>query len=501
MTAKTAPRGPEATTTRRRSSDGVDLRAECDRLAADNARLRGERDRLAADTEKLTAKVERLQARLKKLQATLEEARRATKRQAAPFSRGKPQDPRKRKRPGRKPGKDYGRRARRMPPEVPDEDRQAPLPDACPHCGAEVVLDRWTEQFQDELVAAVVRRRYWVALGRCSSCTRPVHGRHPDQTSDALGAAGVSLGPKALALAAWLRHGAGMPAAKIARLFAELGLSVTAGGITSAIGRLGADGEGAYAALLQALRASPVVSPDETGWRVDGKRGWLWAYVGDHVTVYDIAVGRGYDEAKAILGEDYDGVICRDGWAPYRRFTQAEHQSCFAHLIRRCSEMIADSAAGQARIPHALRRLLGDALDLRDAREAGQVQGAELEGAIEDLQRRLDKLLASRPTHEPNRRLLAHLGNERDALLTFLRYEGVPATNHEAERAIRPQVCARKNWGGNKSWQGARSAAVLGSILRSADQQGADPLEVLARIATTDGASSGLPLLARGPDP
>lgn len=253
--------------------------------------------------------------------------------------------------------------------------------------------------------------------------------------------------------------------------------------------------------MLQALRASPVVSPDETGWRVDGKRGWLWAYVGDHVTVYDIVVGRGYDEAKAILGEDYDGVICRDGWAPYRRFTQAEHQSCFAHLIRRCSEMIADSAAGQARIPHALRRLLGDALDLRDAREAGQVQGAEMEGAIEDLQRRIDKLLASRPTHEPNRRLLAHLGNERDALLTFLRYEGVPATNHEAERAIRPQVCARKNWGGNKSWQGARSAAVLGSILRSADQQGADPLEVLARIATTDGASSGLPLLARGPDP
>jgi hypothetical protein len=118
-----------------------------------------------------------------------------------------------------------------------------------------------------------------------------------------------------------------------------------------------------------------VVSPDETGWRVDGKRGWLWAYVGDHVTVYDIAVGRGYDEAKAILGEDYDGVICRDGWAPYRRFTQAEHQSCFAHLIRRCSEMIADSAAGQARIPHALRRLLGDALDLRDRRDDGQGRG------------------------------------------------------------------------------------------------------------------------------
>jgi Transposase IS66 family len=67
-----------------------------------------------------------------------------------------------------------------------------------------------------------------------------------------------------------------------------------------------------------------------------------------------------------VLGADFDGVLERDGWAPYRRFEHASHQTCVAHLLRRCSELIADSQAGQARVPHAARRLLLDALALRD---------------------------------------------------------------------------------------------------------------------------------------
>ncbi len=160
----------------------------------------------------------------------------------------------------------------------------------------------------------------------------------------------------------------------------------------------------------------------------------------------------------------------------------------------------ADSVAGQARIPHALRRVLVDALALRARRDAAQIGGRRLEMAIGELEARVDKLLAARVVHEPNRKLLAHLRNERDALFTFLRHQGVPATNHEAERAIRPQVCMRKNWGGNKSAAGARAAAILGSVLWTSTQQGANPIDVLMAIATSDGQRNGLDLdLGPGP--
>ncbi|HET7486664.1 MAG TPA: transposase, partial [Acidimicrobiales bacterium] len=88
-----------------------------------------------------------------------------------------------------------------------------------------------------------------------------------------------------------------------------------------------------------------------------------------------------------------------------------------------------------------------------------------------------------------------------DALFSFLRHAGVPATNHEAERAIRPQVCMRKNWGGNKSEDGARAAAILGSVLRTSTQRGANPIEVLTAIATSDGRRNGLGLDLDGQGP
>lgn len=54
-------------------------------------------------------------------------------------------------------------------------------------------------------------------------CRRRVQPRHPEQTSDALGAAGVQVGPRAVALAAWLSKGLGLPSAKVARVLDYLG--------------------------------------------------------------------------------------------------------------------------------------------------------------------------------------------------------------------------------------------------------------------------------------
>jgi transposase len=63
--------------------------------------------------------------------------------------------------------------------------------------------------------------RYEVHIGRCQVCHRRVQPRHPEQTSDALGAAAVQLGPRAVALAAWLSKGLGLSAGKVARLLAS----------------------------------------------------------------------------------------------------------------------------------------------------------------------------------------------------------------------------------------------------------------------------------------
>ena len=90
--------------------------------------------------------------------------------------------------------------------------------------------------------------------------------------------------------------------------------------------------------------------------------------------------------------------------------------------------------------------------------------------------------MAGATRYPPNRRLLNHLAGEREHLFTFLRIPGVQATNWRAEHAIRPAVVCRKAWGGNRTWAGAEAWQVLTSVLRTASQQGRDPVELLARL-------------------
>ena len=146
---------------------------------------------------------ERLQAANERLRAEVDALRRAAKRQAAPFSKGDPTpNP---KRPGRRPGAAYGTRAYRQPPEHVDQVVEVELPAGCPGCGGELVLERVATQHVEDLPAArPLVTCYQVQVGRCRVCGRRVQPRHPGQTSDALGAAGTQLGPRAVALASWL---------------------------------------------------------------------------------------------------------------------------------------------------------------------------------------------------------------------------------------------------------------------------------------------------------
>lgn len=87
------------------------------------------------------------------------------------------------------------------------------------------------------------------------------------------------------------------------------------------------------------------------------------------------------------------------------------------------------------------------------------------------LEQKLDRLLARLPRAAENRKLAQHLRNERPHLLTFLRCPGLAATNHQAGQALRGLVITRKVWGGDRTARGARTQAVLLSLMRTSRQQ------------------------------
>lgn len=458
-----------------------ELIAELERQQREIERLRREHERADRDRNRYRDERDSLRKKIERLEDQLDDARRKMYRQAAPFSRGAPAGtPR---RPGRRPGRAYGRKAHRAIPAHVDERHHAPLPAACPHCRGPLRRLRTARQYQEDLpsVRAIVRA-FTIEVGRCDTCRRRVQGRHPLQTSDALGAAAAQLGPQAVTLAAVLHTQLGLPLAKVRALFRDrFGLHVTAGGLVHALHRAADRASPTYEALRTQVRRSDVVTPDETGWKVGGRLQWLWAFATPDTTVYAILPGRGYEEAASVLGPEFAGTLVRDGWAPYRRFDAALHQTCLAHLLRRCRLLMSDHREFHF-APH-VQRILQHALHVRDRYRRGTLSRHGLAVARGHLQNQLNALIERPGARRVARHFAAHLAVEFPAIFTFLLDpDAIDATNWRAEHALRPAVVTRKVCGGNRSARGAQTQQVLASVLQTMQQRHLEATPLFDRL-------------------
>ncbi len=450
--------------------------ASSDRIAA-----------LEALVERLSTQVADRDERIAELEKLLGDSRRSRKRQAAPFSKGDPAQ--KPARPGRKSGDEHGRHGHKMVPGNVDRQLDAPLPGCCPDCGGTLEHVRDSDQYQVELPDLIpVVTRFKVAIGRCTGCNKRVQGRHSEQTSDALGAAGSQIGPAAKAWAHWLHYGLGLSFGKCSTLLARLGVQVTAGALCQPAQSHSNALVPVHAELVPHRNNTDVVVMDETGWRVEGQSAWLWVATCPTATAYDVADGRSYDEAQHLVDADFDGTLVTDGWAPYRKYTQADRQTCLAHLLRRCNEMVTDLPIWARHTPEHVADILHRALDARD------LDGPERKQVCIDLVDRVADLAEQTHPHDENRKLIGHLDRELPDLFTFLKNPDVDATNWRAEQAIRPAVVNRKVWGGNRTWEGAQTQSRIMTVLRTAAQQGVDAIDYLAAHARAPNPNAAPPL-------
>jgi transposase len=90
----------------------------------------------------------------------------------------------------------------------------------CPHCGGGFGEECVHEQFVTDIppVEPTVTQ-FNIHSATCKNCGTRVQGRHPEQISDAVGAASNQIGPHAVAFAAQLNKTTGASYGKISRFF------------------------------------------------------------------------------------------------------------------------------------------------------------------------------------------------------------------------------------------------------------------------------------------
>lgn len=439
-----------------------------------------ELEELRGENATLKGRIAELERKLEEVLKKLDAATRAQKRQAAPFSKGDPKtDPKPR---GRKAGPSYGTKAHRPVPDHVDEIIPVPLPAHCA-CGGDTVLDQTLPQYQEEIPQKPIVRRFDVGVGHCGNCGGHIQGRHPLQTSDALGAAAVQLGANAQAMTSLLKNKIGVSYGDVGMIFRDFfGLLLSRGGAAQIVMRVAERAKAAYRGIEIVVRRSRVVYPDETGWKVGGWLQWMWVFVTRTATLFKIRDSRGHDVPEEVLGADWSGDMVHDGWSPYDFFEEAGHQQCLGHIQRRCRTLLESATRGAVRFPRAVLKLLGDAFGLRNRRDAGLVSPHGVSVAVGRLQSRLDALLAWTLSNALNAKLAKHLENHRDEFFVFLKKPWLEATSWPVDQAMRAFVANRKVFGGNRDPRGARAQEILASIATTCVQRDVHVFEYLSRV-------------------
>lgn len=253
------------------------------------------------------------------------------------------------------------------------------------------------------------------------------------------------------------------------------GVHLSLGEITAILHTVAGWGKGEAEEILAQVRGSPVVHADETGWRQDGRNGYVWVVCTDKARYFRVAMSRAAAVIQGMLGEDFAGSLVTDGYRGYDWYL-GPRELCWTHILR---DLHALKDEHQENAPVvgwvcAVTALYREAkrIDWNAVKESERCSRANRYEAR--LLKLVEPYLKDReaPQHAPS----AHMHRHLKHLFTFVRRPEVPTDNNPAERALRPVVIARKVSGGTRSEQGSETASVLQTLFGTWQLRGENPL-------------------------
>ena len=290
-------------------------------------------------------------------------------------------------------------------------------------------------------------------------------------------------GPQLVALIAYLTVVCRMPRRVLESFLEEaLNISVSLGSTQNLWQRVSAAVAQPCLELEEQLKQEPVLNSDETGWRSDGERRYLWALVARVFVFYTVAQTRSSEVLIHLLGAVFAGILCSDRYSAYFKYQKGRAQLCWAHLKRdilgiqdfakttEAERFARDALALYARLFRLWRKFQGN-LITRD----------QLEQRSLPLQKHWFTL-AERHLDSEDRavcNLATALFQHCDRLFVFLQYPGVEPTNNGAERALRIAVQWRKTSFGNRSPLGEIATARMLTVSQTCRMQGRSALTYL----------------------
>ena len=253
-----------------------------------------------------------------------------------------------------------------------------------------------------------------------------------------------------------------------------------------------------YLALQDELKKHDLLHADETELQVlhetnrtAQQKSYMWLYrtSGDAehpIVLYDYAPGRGQEYPNAFL-KGFRGYLQTDGYSGYHGLEGVTHVGCWAHARRKFDEACRAVPKGK-RSPTA-EQGVAYCTQLFELEKEFKALSPE-ERKKQRLEREkpvLDAMLAWANTRSaaPKSALgkaLTYLKNQWPYLNSYLLDGRIELSNNRAERSIKPFVISRKNFLFANTARGAKSSAVIFSLIETAKENGLDPYRYLTWV-------------------
>jgi transposase len=451
-------------------------------LLQENARLRG-----VGAREQLTLEIQRLQEQMAGLQRRLFAA---ASEKRPPAGTAAPDAPCESPAPARGHGP--------RPQQLPLRQVDWKLPEAerrCPSCAGD--LTEMRDQHEESEEITVVQRQFVLLTHRrqkyrCRCEATVVTAPGPPKLIPG-GRYSVDFAVE-VAASKYLEH---LPLERQVRSMVREGLQIDSQTLWDQLDALAQHHQSNYEALGQRLLTEPVVHADETWWplldRRPSKRWWVWSVASETGVMYRIQPSRSTEAGSKLLG-GYQGVVMADGYGAYAALARAAPgltlAHCWSHVRRKflevqdfyrgpCDEIVSllgELFAIERGLP-TLRRVPNETLG-ETLRVIGDVRATQSRPIIVRIR---DWAYAQRCTPESGlRKAIDYMLGLWTGLTRFLDDPRVPLTNNLAERELRTVVVGRKNHYGSKSRRGTEVAAILYSLLETAQIIGVEPKAYLS---------------------
>lgn len=493
--------------------------------------LRREYERLQRDNEKLRDQLSRQQSELIEKQRQLSEAEKqiadlerqlgwrrqnSTTSSKPPSSDGLagPQRERgRRKKSRRKPGGQPGHKGHWRGLAPADRVNQVVklYPRHCRHCerrltstgkGLDTQGDPRRHQVTEMPRIEAHITEYQLPRVVCPDCGQITQAQLPDEARG-------QFGPELTALLAYLTVVCRMPRRLVLDLLSQvLGIPLSLGSAQKAWEEVSAAVAEPCAELERQLPHQPVVNSDETGYRTNGEKRWLWALVAPGFVFYKIALTRGAEVLVQLLGAVFAGILCSDRCASYLKYHSGEGQFCWAHFKRNILGVLeiaktteAERFCRDALALHARLFRLWHRFRAGPGSRYAPLSRDQLIRRFIPLEKKFfalgDRYIDS--SDKDVRNLATALLVHFERFFTFLFRDGVEPTNNAAERALRCAVQWRKTSFGSRSPEGEIAVARMLTVTRTCLMQNQKSLDYLAQAVRSYRAVQPCPSLLAKP--